>query len=65
MSAINSLSDSSDSDDTMGNFPEKERDPSSIDFSFLKTGIKFWYIFRNMGSVYFFLLKGNVSKRGC
>ena len=44
MSAIDSLSDSSDSVDTMGNFPEKERDPSSIDFSFLKAGIKFWEI---------------------
>ena len=44
MSAINS-SETSDSDETMDNFPEKERDPSSIDFSFLKTGIKFWDIF--------------------
>ena len=64
MSAIDSLTESSDSDDTMGNYPEKERDPSSIDFSFLKTGIKFRDIFRNLGSLYFFHFKGKSSKEG-
>ena len=64
MSAIDSLTESSDSDDTMGSYPEKERDPSSIDFSFLKTGIKFRDIFRNLGSLYFFHFTGKSSKEG-
>ena len=67
MSAINSLSDSSDSDDTMGNFPEKERDPSSIEFSFLKTGYfqTKWVFKPGAGKVcdLFFILQGEVPNK--
>ena len=57
MSAIDSLSESllSYSDETVGNHtnhPEKDTYCSKIDFSFLKTLLKFWAIQSNVLSTF-------------